>query len=323
MHALKIGIVSETLVQQRYLKQVVEDSGCQPAYDVLVSDLLKGQEQLPVQSIAIDAWVIVVDIERLDQSDHETAFQQWMYELEQPVIFSEGNTNNAAEADFLSWSRQLKNKLLSLEGQIKLAKKNVEKAKYVWVLAASTGGPDAVKRFLDVMDSGLDLGFIYAQHIDNQQCRILSETIVRDSHYKSFVADHGDIIAKNTVAVIPTTHTVELQSNGSIVCRQEREWRGVYQPSIDQIVANVASVYGECSGVIFFTGMGDDGAAGCRFMSLHGGPVWAQTTTSCVASAMPEAVINTGYVDKIDTPENLANHLNEVIKERTLSVEKV
>jgi chemosensory pili system protein ChpB (putative protein-glutamate methylesterase) len=313
MSALNVVVVSETLVQQHYLKHIVEAGECVSVASVLVAELRESLDKIQTQGVRVDAWLIVVDIERLDDNDSADDFQQWLYDLDDPVIFCEGNTQNAAEADFMAWTRQLTNKLLSLKGQIALAQKTVVKAKNIWVLAASTGGPEAVKRFLDAVDSNLDVGFIYAQHIDQNQCQRLSDTITRDSICDSFVAAHGDIIAKHTVAIVPVDHTIELQDNGAIVSHQKLPWRGIYQPSIDQIVANVASVYGQHAGVIFFTGMGDDGVIGCRLMSLHGGHVWAQVISSCVAPSMPQEVINAGYVTKIDTPENLALHLKAAI----------
>ncbi len=322
MNALKIGIVSETLVQQRYLKHAVEESGCSTAYTSLVSELVKTAPHSDA-SLGVDAWVVVADMDRLDERQDETAFQQWLYELNEPVILSEGNTSNAAGADFISWARQLKTKLLALEGQMALAKRKSSKARYVWVLAASTGGPEAVKRFLDAMESDIGVGFIYAQHIDQHQCRVLSEKISRDSHYESFVASHGDIVAENTIVIMPSDSMVELQPNGSLISHKNRPWRGIYQPSIDQIIANVASVYGEYSGVIFFTGMGDDGAMGCRLMSLRKGQVWAQSIASCVAPAMPQEAIDTGYVNKVDTPESLAIHLKTILKAQAKGRDKV
>lgn len=314
MATLNVGIVSETLVQQHYLKHIVEDSECVSVGNIVVTELQAGVARIQEQGLVVDAWLIVVDMERLDDTDQADIFQQWLYDLEEPVILSEGNTQNAAEADFLSWSKQLTKKLLSLKGQITLADKTITKAENIWVLAASTGGPAAVKRFLDAIDSRLNVGFIYVQHIDQGQCQRLSDTISRDSICRSFVAAHGDIIAKHDVAIVPVAHVIELQDNGAIISHQKTSWRGIYQPSIDQIVANVASVYGAYSGVIFFTGMGDDGVMGCRLMSHHGGQVWAQVVSSCVAPSMPQEAINTGYVSKIDTPENLALHLKAAIR---------
>lgn len=309
---LRIGIVSETQVQQHYLKHAVEESGYQSALCLLVTELSDKGNQLKLTRA--DAWLVDVDVERLGDCPQLSYFERWLAELDVPIIFSEGNTYNAAEADFISWSRQLRIKLLNLDGQLKLLKKDKVKAANIWVLAASTGGPEVVKRFLDKVDKDLDVGFIYVQHIDQMQHQVLSEIVCRDNAYTGSVAAHGDIICRQTVAVIPADKSVELQENGSIVVYENRSWRGAYRPSIDQVVANVADVYGSSSGVIFFTGMGDDGTAGCRLMSLRGGQVWAQSLSSCTVESMPKSVIDTGCAVKIDTPESLAVHLKAVVK---------
>lgn len=315
MSILKIGVLSETLVQQHYLKHIVEDSGYIFSYSMLIGELVERSGDVDEASHEVDAWVVVVDLERLDEQSQDLGFQEWLHSLDKPIIFGEGGSHNATEADFSSWTRQLKAKLLRLDGQIQLDNQEKIKASHVWVLAASTGGPEAVKRFLDAMEKGLDIGFIYVQHIDQTQHNVLSDTVARDSGYRSFVASHGDVVCSDSVIVIPADETVELQNNGSIVLHEGRQWRGIYKPSIDQVISNVASVYGSCSGVIFFTGMGDDGSMGCRLMSLHGGQVWAQAISSCVAPSMPQEAINTGYVSKIDTPESLAVHLKLLLKQ--------
>ena len=147
MNSLKIGVVSETLAQLYYLKTEVEKSGYQSPHCLLITDVIDAAENSQGQVPDIDAWVIVVDVERLGVGAAQQIFQQWLYDIDKPVIFSEGNTHNAAEADFSSWTRQLKVKLLNLEGQIQLSKQDKIKAKNIWVIAASTGGPETVKLF--------------------------------------------------------------------------------------------------------------------------------------------------------------------------------
>ncbi|ODS24556.1 hypothetical protein AB835_02945 [Candidatus Endobugula sertula] len=314
---LKIGIVSETHVQQYYLKHVVEESGYQSECCLLVAEF--SDKDKPMTLSSVDAWLIDVDIERLD-GYLLRHFEDWLSGIEAPIIFSEGNTYNAAEADFISWSRQLNIKLLNLKGQLQLLRRNKVKAANIWVLAASTGGPEVVKRFLDRVDKDLDVGFIYVQHIDQMQYQVLSETVCRDSHYTGLIASHGEVVCSKTVMVIPADKLVELQSNGTMIVHQDRPWRGVYSPSIDQVVANVADVYGAASGVIFFTGMGDDGTAGCRLMSLRGGQVWVQSPSSCTVESMPKSVIDTGCAAKVDTPESLAIHLNVALKNSAATI---
>lgn len=308
MSKLKIGVISETLAQKHYLTDIVSDSGYQNSCSLLINDLLTMLTNQQQPDAAIDAWVIDVDLERLEKQQ-SVFFQSWLSSLDKPAILSEGNAYNAGDADFVSWARQLKNKLLSLDGQLQIDKDKKVKASEVWVLAASTGGPEAIKRFLDTLGDQVGVGFIYVQHIDQKQLRTLSETIAKNNSYRAYVASHGDVIGNNDVMLIPSDNVVELQPNGSVVLHENRQWRGRYKPSVDQVVADVASIYSKDSGVIFFTGMGDDGVAGCRLMSLQGGQVWSQSVESCVASSMPQEVINTGYVSVMDSPENLARHL--------------
>ena len=306
MSVLSIGIVSETLIQQHYLQHAIDEINYTVGCSLLVANLTVAKTIERMKTSNIDAWVIDVDVERLDQ---ETVFQQWLYDLDAPIIFSEGHTYNAAGADFVSWTRQLKVKLLSLEGQSQLNDTHQTKASQLWVLAASTGGPEAVKQFLDVLPVEMDVAFIYAQHIGEGHSHVLSTSIARNNQFECNVAVHGDVATPGRVLIVPPEHQITIQANGSVIAYPQKPWRGVYKPSIDQVVANVASHYGACSGVIFFTGMGDDGAKACRLMSLHKGQVWTQNVSGCIAPSMPQEVINTGCNSKIDTPENLARHL--------------
>ncbi|MGS2717903.1 chemotaxis protein CheB [Eionea flava] len=307
MSVLTIGIVSETLVQQHYLKHAAEEMGCVLGGSFLVNELSTEKTRSKIECADINAWIVDIDIERL--GDDAEPFEQWLYALDSPIIFSEGNTYNAAGADFVSWTRQLKAKLLGLAGQHHIEQTDQIRAKYIWVLAASTGGPEAVKAFLDTMPHTLDVAFIYVQHIGEGHSQALSQSIVRDNQYIGRVAAHGDVLVAGHVFIIPPEHQMTLQPNGSFVAHPQKKWRGIYTPSVDHVVASVASNYQQSAGVIFFTGMGDDGVKSCRLMKLHGGQSWVQALPSCVATSMPEAIIKVGCSTKMDSPENLARHL--------------
>ena len=310
MTPLNIGIISENLVQQHYLHHIVQECGHTVAICHQIDDILSNIQLLKNQSDSIDAWLVDVNTANLNNTARACEFEEWLYDLELPVIFSEGQDHNAANADFDSWSRQLKSKLLSLKGRSASSGKNVKKAELVWVLAASTGGPAVIKRFLDVLPTAIGIGFIYVQHIDVQQSRTLAETISRDSSYSSYIPEQGDLIATDSVVVVPA-NVMEIQKNGTVVIHEDQVWRGHYSPSIDQVTANVGDIYGSLSGAIFFTGMGDDGAMGSRLMAIRGGNIWIQLPDTCDSPSMPKAIEATGYVTKQGTPEQLAAALVE------------
>ena len=63
------------------------------------------------------------------------------------------------------------------------------------------------------------------------------------------------------------------------------------------------------AGAIVFSGMGDDGATGCRSMAEYGGIVWAQDVDSCVISSMPDQARKTNNVTFSANPQKLADEL--------------
>ena len=305
MAKLGIGIVSENLVQQHYLHHIVQECEYKVVVCYQLENVLSDPRLLKNQPDGIDAWLVDVDTANLADTTNASDFEEWLYNIELPVIFSEGQDHNAADSAFFSWSRQLKTKLRRLAGQLRLQCDSRKGAEIVWVLAASAGGPEAVKRFLSALPEKIGIGFIYVQHIDVHQSRLLADVISRDNSYVSYIPEHGDLVRVDSVAVV-SSDVMEIQQNGTIVIYDNQAWPGSYSPSIDQVTANVGDIYGSLSGAIFFTGMGDDGAIGSRLMAVRGGNIWTQLPETCSSPSMPKTIEATGCVTVQGTPEQLA-----------------
>jgi chemosensory pili system protein ChpB (putative protein-glutamate methylesterase) len=111
-----------------------------------------------------------------------------------PVLFGEGHAPERHSENYPRWERSLFGKLKRLVGdpakavgpsldalleeaqrpnRVELPQVLADTplrsgaADQVWLLAASLGGPAAVKAFLDALPGGLPIGFVYAQHIDS------------------------------------------------------------------------------------------------------------------------------------------------------------
>lgn len=305
MDTPRVGIISHTLVQQHHLRQIAEECGFQVSSVWLIDQLIDNIALLNKEDPeGTDIWLVDVDTFSINQTTKVLSFEHWLFSLNQPIIFGEGSTFSAAEEGFQSWLRQLKIKLLSAMSQLTMQSTQAP-AKQVWVLAASTGGPEAVKEFLDSLPTGLGVAFIYAQHIESGQHQALANTIARGSGYGSRLAINGDRLAADTVTVVPSHQQVDMLEEGILILR-EHDWRGEYNPSIDKVVAMVADCFGAQSGAIFFSGMGDDGRAGARLMSRRGGKIWVQTPDTCASASMPEAIIATDCVSKTGSPKQLA-----------------
>jgi len=106
---------------------------------------------------------------------------------------------------------------------------------------------------------------------------------------------------------LPVGRAVGFDGDGRV--RLRRLEGSLYDPSIDRTLEAVAERWGPRAGAILFSGMGDDGLAGCRELVRRGGTVWAQEPESCVVSSMADQARARGYVSYSGTPEQLADRM--------------
>jgi chemosensory pili system protein ChpB (putative protein-glutamate methylesterase) len=187
-------------------------------------------------------------------------------------------------------------------------------AQNVWVLGASLGGPEAVKRFLNAVDPDIDASFIVAQHLGSNFVKLLAEQLTRTTPFKAMKPRVGHVLRHGEILVTPVSERLVINPIGAVELRSLEE-TSAYSPSIDLVIKDAAKRFGSKSGAIIFSGMGDDGATGIEFMKEAGSPVWAQDADSCVISSMPDQARNTGLVDFSGSPEQLAQNLNEYLSE--------
>ncbi|MGQ9424934.1 chemotaxis protein CheB [Gilvimarinus sp. F26214L] len=320
---LRIGLLTHTQAEQRILRGLVAECGHQAGSCLLVQELEHHPEfALDDPGLIADAWVVAIETESDDDAGGEEAdsidVEHWLDQQDNleggsaAVIFCDGVVPAPHDARYLAWARRLKEKLNQLEGAINLAR-GAGSARQVWVLAASTGGPGAVKQFLDELPGGLGVGFVYVQHIDGEFNSTLAQAISRGNHYPAELVRHGSVVRPNEVAIVSPDVATELLPNGTFVVHQ-RPWSAPYRPSADYTVANVAHSYGARSGVIVFSGMGDDGAASSRLMRQKGGRVWIQTPASCTSDSMPQAALKAGAVQFQGEPRELAQRLRLIVE---------
>jgi two-component system chemotaxis response regulator CheB len=72
---------------------------------------------------------------------------------------------------------------------------------------------------------------------------------------------------------------------------------------------SVAQAYGRRTLGIILTGMGADGAKGLMAIHAAGGEALAQDAASCVVDGMPQRARETGVVDYVGTPGQIARRL--------------
>lgn len=302
---LQLGILVDSAHKQQALTQLVSQSGHKVGCHLLLSAAMTAKQQLPDQPL--DAWL--VDVAE-DYCDELQLLEQLFAQNRVPIILSDSSEFTPGSDEHSAWLRRTGLRLQRLRGDINLQQANP--ASELWILAASTGGPAAVKRFLAQLPANLGIAFLYVQHIDAQQAVTLNRMMSNAGSYPAMVATHGVVLSANSMTLVTARDPVEILANGTLALNYGQAWKGCYAPSIDQIAANAARIYRERCGLIIFTGMGDDGAASCRLIKQVGGKVWAQSPADCTSDSMPVSALATGCVNLSGTPEYLARALTQL-----------
>ncbi len=309
MSSLRVGILVDSLSKQQWLTSMVVQAGHSLGFRALVT---LSATDLPDVNTVVDAWIVDCESpegDLADDAENTVEPEALEYLLEQarvPVILSDSTGLTPGSEAHSAWLKRMAQRLAHLSGEVNLQQS--ARAASVWVLAASTGGPAAVKEFFTHLPGELGLAFVYVQHIDSHYTATLMRMMAGAGRYPAVLAGHGEVLRPDSLVLVTADRRVDILENGTLSLSSE-PWGGCYAPSIDQVVANVARTYRERSGLIVFTGMGDDGAASGRLIKQQGGQVWAQTPASCASASMPEAALATACVSVTGTPAELAQRL--------------
>ncbi|AYC31150.1 chemotaxis protein CheB [Pseudomonas cavernae] len=327
----RIAVLADTSLQRHVLQQALAANG----YEVVLNSDPARLDEDSLAACAADLWLV-----DLAQSEDSPLVDSLLERSAAPVLFGEGHAPERHSENYPRWERRLVGKLKRLVGdpsqavgpsleallaeaqrptRLELPKALADTplvagapARQVWLLAASLGGPVAVKAFLDALPGGLPLGFIYAQHIDASFEAALPQAVGRHSQWHVNPVRHGDPLRCGEVVVVPIQHELGFADDGAMQVG-ERGWPEPYSPSIDQMMLNLAQHFGAQCGVIVFSGMGSDGSAAAAYVRRQGGAIWTQRADSCVCASMPDSLREGGYSafsgDPRELAEALVNHL--------------
>lgn len=309
---LAIGVLASSIQQLSELNRLVKGAGHRVAASIEMKP-----ELLPTLPAA-DVWVVNLDM-------HDVNAQAVINQLDLaglPVIYEDDvqptdasgkglqhSESRAFPADVRAQQERriaLKIRQLVREPSAANVPEERKRAQKVWVLAASTGGPEAVAEFLEGIPENLDgAAFFYVQHIEHQAMESLRRVVARRSSWALQNTDETRVIRERTVYLVSPQHQFELLECG-VLSPLDEPWGGRFRPSIDQVIAKVARVYSHRGGAIVFTGMGDDGAKSCNLLHHRGGQVWVQTAATCTVDSMPRSVEKTGCAHFSGCPNELA-----------------
>lgn len=298
MNALRIGLLGESLQQLKGLDRMVVNAGhCVGATLVL-------EPEVALSLPDVDAWLVKLDL----RDRYASILADRLDQLDVPVIFDDEALPPEDSPGYEDWSRRFNEKLRQCPKDLSLQGVVGERATEVWILAASAGGLESTLEFLHSVSGNFGhVAFLYVQHMDTGQYDNLLQVLGNRTQCQVESTTEPKPILANRLYVVSPKSQLNILQNGTLVPTAD-PWVGPYAPSIDQMVAKIARLYADKSGMIIFSGMAEDGRGSCEFMARLGGSIWAQLPESCAVDSMPQSVIDTGCVTCIATPDELGKH---------------
>lgn len=180
--------------------------------------------------------------------------------------------------------------------------------------ASSTGGPDMLIKLFSGLKK-LKVPVVMVQHMPPVFTTQLAKTLDKLSPNTVVEAKIGDELKPGHCYLAPGDYHMRIkrsQAGKYVVALDQSEKVCFVRPAADVLFESVAKNFeGKISGFVF-TGMGNDGANGCKSIKQKSGAVLIQDEESCVVFGMPRAVYENGCFDGIFNPQELIEKINNM-----------
>jgi two-component system chemotaxis response regulator CheB len=181
----------------------------------------------------------------------------------------------------------------------------------VVAMAASTGGPGALRGVLDALPYDFPVPIVLVQHLASGFLSGFVQWLGTNCRLRVKIARHGERLHAGTIYVAPEDRHLDVVPGGSVRTSIDPPVDG-FRPSASVLFEGVARVYGATALAVIMTGMGRDGVAGLRTIHARGGRIIAQDEQTCAVFGMPAAAIDEGLADIVLPVSSVAAKLVEL-----------
>ncbi|MCV6824366.1 MULTISPECIES: protein-glutamate methylesterase/protein-glutamine glutaminase [Halocynthiibacter] len=164
-------------------------------------------------------------------------------------------------------------------------------------IGASTGGPEALRKFLETMPENTP-PIVVVQHMPEAFTGAFANRLNKYCKVEVVEAQHGMALTSGTAFIAPGGKHLAVKRSENVNRLQLLDGPLVarHRPSADVLFRSVAQQYGASSCGVLLTGMGDDGAQGLCELRQTGAVTYGQSEESCVVYGMPKVAKQLGGV---------------------------
>lgn len=181
----------------------------------------------------------------------------------------------------------------------------------VVAIGASAGGLEAYREFFHVLPVDSGMAFVLIQHLDPSHNSMLTEIIAKATRMPVEEVRSGVKIRPDRVYVIPPNSLIALADGTFSLTPRGKGPRKQADLAINFFMRSLAEERKESAIGVVLSGTGGDGTTGLEDIRAEGGITFAQEPGSARYDGMPRSAIDSGCVDFILTPAQIAKELDE------------
>lgn len=187
-------------------------------------------------------------------------------------------------------------------------------------IGASTGGPSAVEKVLRGLGKNFPLPVLYVQHIDEGSDKKMVEWFNSVCpNIPMHLAKDGEVAKKGHAYMAPAeTHLVidYVKDNYLPILKLSDEAPEHFlRPAVNKLFRSAADYYKSSCLAILLTGMGRDGAEGCKEIVDKQGVTIVEDKSTCAVFGMPAAAIELNAASFVLPRDEIAEKILSFIEE--------
>lgn len=180
-------------------------------------------------------------------------------------------------------------------------------------LGGSAGSFEAVEKILRALEPQTGMAFVYVLHLKPDRESLATRVLQRWTEMPVRDATDGQRLEANCVYVIQPDHDLFLEGGCFRTASPRTMARRHHQ--VDIFLESLAEDAGPRAVAVILSGGDGDGAQGLAAVKFRGGVTIAQNFGSARIPSMPENAVETGCVDDVLAPAQIAAELNALAGE--------
>jgi two-component system chemotaxis response regulator CheB len=168
------------------------------------------------------------------------------------------------------------------------------------LIGASTGGPGSLRQILPSFPANFPAPIGVVIHMPAGYTRFFAERLDEICPLKVVEAEQGLPFQPGYIVIGKAGAPFRLQrKSDGVYCDISGSSAEPFVPSVNDLFASAAEVFGARALGIVLTGMGNDGTAGASWLKAQGATVIAESERTAVIYGMPHAVAEAGLADLV------------------------